>query len=371
MDERVRRHAEILVETCGEVEQGDMVQIQAPTQAEDLVVALYEQLGEVGARPSLSWSVPEAGRAYALAMDEDDYVTKEHDLAAMEETDVTFLIGGGPNPFETSDVPPEKSQAGQRAHQPILEERLGTRWVITTHPSAAGAQQAEMSTPAYEEFVYDAMNKDWEEQREFQAQMVELLDPADEVRIVSGDTTEITMSVAGMDAVNDWGSANMPAGEVFTSPVPDSVEGEVLFDKPLMRQGNEIEGAYLEFEDGEVVDFSAEKNEDVLGGILDTDDGARRLGELGIGMNRDIDRFTYNMLFDEKMGDTVHLAVGAAVHEAVPEDAEFNDSAVHTDMIVDMSEESFIEIDGEVVQRNGTFVFEGGFEGEAQDAVEQ
>jgi len=361
MDERARQHAEILVDHCADVERGDMVEIRASERAEDLVVALYEVLGERGARPSLTWRLPRASRAYALAMDPEDYETKAHELAAMGETDVVFLVGGAGNSFETSDVPAENSQAASRAHQPILEERLGTRWVITTHPTEADAQQAEMSTPAYEEFVYDAVNKDWAEQSAFQAQMVEILDPAEEVRVVSGDTTDLTMSVDGMRAVNDDGDHNMPAGEAFTSPVPDSVEGEVYFDLPLMRRGNEIEGVSLTFEGGEVVEYAAEKNEDVLASILDTDDGARRLGELGIGMNRAIDQFTYNMLFDEKMGDTVHLAVGAAIDECVPEDREFNDSAVHMDMIVDMSEDSFIEVDGDVVQRNGTFRFEDGF----------
>ena len=362
MDERVKRHAEILVDHCADIQQGDMVEVRASPEAEDLVVALYEALGERGARPTTKWGSARASRAYALAMDEDDYVTKEHDLAAMKETDAVFLVGGGTNPYETGDVPPAKSQAGSRANQPILEERLGTSWVITTHPTTAGAQKAEMPTPAYEAFVYDAMNKDWSEQSAFQAQMVEILEPADEVRIVSGDRTDLTMSVSGMTALNDDGDKNMPAGEVFTSPVPDSVAGTVYFDKPLFRRGKEIQGAFLEFEDGEVVDASAEQNEEALRSILDTDDGSRRLGELGIGMNRDIDEFTYNMLFDEKMGDTVHLAIGAAIGECVPEDKPFNESAVHMDMIVDMSEDSYIEIDGDVVQRDGTFRFEDGFE---------
>jgi aminopeptidase len=362
MDERVRRHAEILVDDCAQIQQGDMVQVTASKYAEDLVVALYEKLGEVGARPSLNWSLGPASRAYALQMDEDDYVTKDHALAAMEETDAAILVGGGSNAYETSDVPPEISQAGSRAHGPILEERLGKRWVITQHPTPAAAQKAEMSTEGYAQFVYDAINKDWDEQEAFQAQMVEILDPADEVRIVSGDTTDVTMSVAGMDAANDCGDKNMPAGEVFTCPVPDSVNGEVLFDKPLIWHGNEITGASLEFEDGEVVDFAADQNEATLESVLNTDEGSRRLGELGIGMNRDIDRFTYNMLFDEKMGDTVHMAVGGAIEECVPEGQPFNESATHVDLIVDMSEDSFIEVDGEVVQRDGTFVFEDGFE---------
>ncbi|HMB49081.1 MAG TPA: aminopeptidase, partial [Natronoarchaeum rubrum] len=252
--------------------------------------------------------------------------------------------------------------AYQQAMQPLLSERLSKPWCLTQFPAPANAQLAGMSTEAYEDFVWDAVNKDWDAVRDHQSQMVEILDPADEVRIVSGETTDVTMSVAGNPTLNDYGEKNLPGGEVFTAPVPDSVEGEVLFDKPVYQQGREVLDARLVFEDGEVVEHSASKNEDVLTEILNTDDGARRLGELGIGMNRDIDRFTYNMLFDEKMGDTVHMAVGRAYEATVGEGNEQNESAVHVDMIVDMSEDSRIEVDGEVVQRDGTFRFEDGFE---------
>jgi aminopeptidase len=219
-----------------------------------------------------------------------------------------------------------------------------------------------MATEAYEEFVYAAIDKDWDAQREHQERMVEILDPASEVRIVSGDTTDVTMSVEGNPTANDYAERNLPGGEVYTAPIPESVEGEVLFDMPVVNQGREMQGVRLVFEGGEVVEYSAEKNEAVLTSLLNTDEGARRLGELGIGMNRDIDRFTYNMLFDEKMGDTVHMAVGRSIPWTVGEDNEANDSATHVDMIVDMSEDSFVEVDGEVVQRNGTFRFEDGFE---------
>ena len=362
MDPRVREHAAVIVEQCCDVSAEDNVYITAPTAAEDLVVALYEKLGERGARPALHWGSARAGRAYARAMDTDDYRTADHALAEMAETDIAIFIGGSENTAETSDVDPELSAAAAKAHEPILKERLEKQWVITQHPTPGNAQKAEMSTEAYEDFVYRAVNKDWEAQREHQEQLVEILDPAEEVHIVSGDTTDVTMSVEGMRAVNDTSSNNLPGGEVFTAPVPDSVEGEVLFDKPLIRNGREIQDVFLRFEDGEVIEHSAEKNEEVLASVLDTDDGARRLGELGIGMNRDIDRFTYNMLFDEKMGDTVHMALGDAIDECVPEDMEANESAQHVDMIVDMAEDSRIEVDGEVVQRNGTFVFEDGFE---------
>jgi aminopeptidase len=246
--------------------------------------------------------------------------------------------------------------------RPVLDERLGKRWCLTQFPSSGHAQLAGMSTEAYENFVWDAVTLDWDTQREHQAQMVEVLDGADEVRITSGTETDVTMSVAGNPTINDYGEHNLPGGEVFTAPVRESVEGSVHFDMPLYRKGKEIEGARLRFEDGKVVGHSADRNEDVLTGILETDEGARYLGELGIGMNRSIDQFTYNMLFDEKMGDTVHMAVGNAYADTVGEGNVRNESAEHVDMIVDMSEDSTIEVDGEVVQRNGTFVFEDGFE---------
>jgi len=358
MDDRIRRHAAILVEHCTDVQPGDMVQVQASPGAEDLVEALYAELGKRGARPTLNWASSRAGRAYAREMNPDDVVTKEHELAAMQETDVMFFIGGSGNTKEAVDMPTEFRQAVQRANQPVLQERLSKPWVITHYPTEAGAQQAEMSTRAYEDFVWSAVNKDWAEQREFQAQLVERLDPADEVRIVAGDETDITLDVSGMHAKNDYGEMNMPGGEVFTVPHRDGVEGTVKFDLPVVFQSHEIEGAYLEFEDGRVVDYDADAHADMLASIIELDEGSKHLGELGIGMNRDIDRFTYNMLFDEKMGDTIHLAVGDAIEECLPDDVEKNQSATHVDMLVDMSEHSRIEFDGEVVQRDGTFVFE-------------
>jgi aminopeptidase len=364
MDPRIREHAAIIVDHSVNIETGDNVIIAAPPAAEGLVVALYEKLGERGARPALHWGNSRAERAYDRAMEHADYQTPEHSLAEMEQTDVVILISGTRNTAETSDVAPETNAAASRAFDPVLKERLDKQWVITQHPTTGNAQQAEMSTDAYADFVYRAVDKDWDAQRAHQNRVVEILDPAHEVHIVSGDTTDITMSISGMSTGNDFGEKNLPGGEVYTVPVPDSVEGKILFDKPLMWRGREIEDVYLKFEAGEVVEHSAKTNEEVLTSVLDTDDGAHRLGELGIGMNRDIDRFTYNMLFDEKMGDTVHMAVGEALSECIPEGMEKNESAQHVDMIVDMSEESFIEVDGEIVQRNGTFVFEEGFDAE-------
>ena len=359
MDARVREHATIIADHSTGIEAGDNVVIQLPAAAEDLGVALHEICGDRGANPVYLNYSKRADRAFKRAADE--FEEPGHRRALYEETDVFVIARGGANVTEDADVAPETNAAYNRAMEAVKRERLSKTWCLTQFPAAGHAQLAGMSTEAYEDFVWDAVSLDWEAQHAFQAELVSILDDAEEVRIRSGEDTDLTMRVAGNTALNDDGEANLPGGEVFTAPVRDSVEGEVHFDLPLYRYGREIEGVRLRFEDGEVVSHAADRNEELLAGILDTDEGSRYLGELGIGMNRQIDRFTYNMLFDEKMGDTVHMAVGSAYPETVGDDNALNESAEHVDMIVDMSDDSVIEVDGEVVQRDGTFVFEDGF----------
>ncbi|MFA9517732.1 aminopeptidase [Halopenitus sp. H-Gu1] len=359
MDPRIREHAEVIVDHSTGIESGENVIIQLPPAAEDLAVALHELCGDRGANPVWISNSDRASRAFKRAT--DSFEEPDHELAFYEETDAFIIARGGANVTEGADVAPETNAAYNRARRDVKEERLSKTWCLTQAPTAGHAQLAGMSTEAYENFVYDAVSLDWDAQREFQAQLVERLEDAEEVRIRSGEETDVRMSIAGNTALNDYGEANLPGGEVFTAPVRESVAGEVYFDLPLYRYGREIEGVRLRFEDGRVVDHSAERNEDLLASILDTDEGSRYLGELGIGMNRQIDQFTYNMLFDEKMNETVHMAVGSAYDECVGEENDRNESAEHVDMIVDMSEDSVIEIDGEVVQRDGTFVFEDDF----------
>jgi len=364
MDPRIESHAELLVDHCTDIGPGDMVGVNAPAVAEPLEVALYEKIGARGGIP-VGLSLPaRATRAFAEAIDADDLETSAHALAFLEACDVFIGIRGGENVAEMSGMDPEDMQAFAKVNEPLQDAQMNTDWVGTQYPAPGRAQKAEMGTDDYQDFVWNAIDKDWAEQREFQAQMAELLDAGDEVRIVAGDETDLRMRTGDNPVKNDDGRTNLPGGEVFTAPIPDSVEGTVCFDKPVLSQGREVRGASLELEDGEVVAHDADQHADVLAAALDTDDGARRVGELGIGMNRDIDRFTYNMLFDEKMGDTIHLALGRAYEDTVAEGNEQNRSAIHKDMIVDMSEDSYIEVDGEPVQRNGTFVFEDGFEDE-------
>jgi aminopeptidase len=356
MDERVEEHARILVDWCTDIEDGDDVVISASPEADELVVALHREIGARGGNALTLYSTDEASRAYMKAHD-GDFTLPEHVLAMYEEADAVIGIRSDPNTSAMSDVEGEKLAERSRVTKPIQEERLSTRWCLTQHPTNAHAQNAGMSLDEYRDFVYSATLRDWEAVEEYQEELRERLEEASEVRVVAGDKTDVTMSVDGMHAVNSAGRHNMPSGEVFTAPVPDSVEGTVLFDKPLIHQGREMEGVRLKFEEGVVVESYAERNEDALDDLLETDEGACRLGELGIGTNREIDRFTKNMLFDEKMGETVHMALGRAYEENVGEERERNDSAVHVDMILDTSN-GRIEFDGEVVQEDGKFVWE-------------
>ena len=389
MDERVREHAAVLVDWSARVEAGDDVVVSVAEDAHELGVAVAEALGERGANVTTLYGSAEVSRAYlkgaeagseggdgdgddgddgdgAPSFDDDPAVER----ALFEAADAYLRIGGGRNTTASADVASETRQAYAKARQGVREARMDTDWVSTVHPTRSLAQQAGMAYEEYREFVYDAVLRDWEALADEMAAMKDALDRGDEVRIVTdrddAPDTDISMSIAGRTAVNSaasvaYDSHNLPSGEVFTAPY--DTEGEAFFDVPMTIDATRVRDVHLVFEDGEVVDFSAGAGEGALASVLDTDAGARRLGELGIGMNRGIDRFTDSILFDEKMGDTVHLAVGRAYDACLPEGESGNDSAVHVDMISDVSEDSRLEIDGEVVQRNGTFRWEDGFEG--------
>ena len=370
MDERVREHAAVLVEWSARVDPGDDVVVDVAEGAHELAVAVAERLGEIGANVVTTYGSGEVSRAY-LRSGDGEFDAGDHELALFENADVYLRLGGGRNTAATADVERDTRRAYSIARREIREARLDTDWVSTVHPTRSLAQQAGMAYEEYQSFVYDAVLRDWESLAETMAELKAILDAGSEVRIVTdrpeGPKTDVRMSIEGRTAVNSaasvaYDSHNLPSGEVFTAPY--DAEGQAFFDVPMTIDGRRVRDVRLAFEDGEVVDFEAGEGEDVLEGVLDTDAGARRLGELGIGMNRGIDRATDNILFDEKMGDTVHLALGRAYDANLPDGESGNDSAVHVDLIADVSEESFIELDGEVIQRNGVFRFEDGFDAE-------
>ena len=360
MDPRIHDHAETLVDWSARIEPGDNVVLSVAEGAHDLGVAVAGALGERGANVHTTYGSSELSRAYLDAHDGEFDADPAHELALYENADTVLRLGGGNNTAELADLNPETQRAYGEAREGIREARSEIDWVSTVHPTRSLAQQAGMSIADYREFVYDAVLRDWQSLADEMAQMKEVLDAGTEVHI-ENEGTDLTMRIDGRTAVNScasvaYDSHNLPSGEVFTAPY--ATEGHVTFDIPMTVRGKPIRDARFEFADGEVTDIDAAQGETVLWDIVETDDGSRRLGELGIGMNRGIDRITDNILFDEKMGGTVHLALGRAYDSNHPDGESGNESAVHVDLITDMRGESRLSVDGELVQENGRFRWE-------------
>jgi len=368
MDERVREHAETLVDWSARIETGDDVVVSVDEGAHDLAVAVAEALGERGANVTTVYASEELQRAYLRAHDGEFDEDPEFERALYENADSVLSLGASRNTAATADVSGERTQRYGRARQGIREARLATDWVSTLHPTRALAQQAGMAFEEYREFVYDATLRDWQSLADEMDRLKAILDDGEAVRIVT-EGTDLTLSIDGRTAVNSaasvaYDSHNLPSGEVFTAPY--DTDGVVTFDVPMTIRGRDVRDVELTFEDGVVVDWAAARGEAVIEEIIETDEGSRRLGELGVGMNRGIDRPTGRILFDEKMAGTVHLALGRAYDANLPDGEEGNDSAVHVDLITDMTGDSRLEVDGEVVQKDGVFRWEEGGPSEAR-----
>jgi aminopeptidase len=367
MDQRIHDHAKTLVDWSARIEDGDDVVLNVGEGAHDLGVAVAKQLGARGANMVACYASDELRRAYLRAHDAEFETDPDFEVAMYERADSVLSLRGSRNASEMADVPDETQRRFSQARQRVRELRMDTDWVSTVHPTRAMAQQAGMSDAAYTDFVYGAILRDWETLAEEMARLKTILDEGSEVRIVKDDDlTDLTLSVEDRTAVNSaasvaYDSHNLPSGEVFTAP--RDTAGQVVFDVPMTIRGTRIKDVRLTLKDGVVVDWEAAQGEDVLTTIIETDEGSRRLGELGVGMNRGIDRITDQILFDEKMGGTVHLALGRAYDATLPDDEEGTDSAVHVDLITDMRREGTrLEVDGDVIQRDGVFRWEKGFE---------
>lgn len=368
MDDRIREHASILVDWSARVETGDTVVVSVAEGTHDLAVAVAEALGKRGASMVATYDAAELSRAYLHGHDSRDVDASfdahpTHERELLDNADSYLRLGGGRNTAATADVPAETRQAYRRSRTDIREARMDTDWVSTVHPTRSLAQQAGMAYETYQDFVYDAILRDWEALADEMARLKTVFDDGQTVRI-DGPNTDLQLSIADRTAVNSaasvaYDSHNLPSGEVFTAPA--DAEGTVQFDVPMTVDGSPIRNARFTIENNTVVDYAAEQGEAVLADILDTDDGARKLGELGVGMNRGIDRVTDRILFDEKMAETIHLAVGRAYDACLPGDESGNDSAVHVDLLAAMSDDSRLSVDGETIQRDGTFRWEDGF----------
>jgi len=358
VDPRIEKLAALLVERCVDVQPGWQVLVMGYPPARPLLEELCRQIGRRGAYALLRVRVDDPTmRAWMLEAD-DDLVGRlaeidGHDYDAMD----SYIVVLAPENTRTgSEVPPERVAARNAAMRPQMKDIFSgdKPWVGLDFPTQALAQDAGMTLAQFEDFYWGAVLIDWDALAVMMRKIADRFDAAEEVRIVGADT-DLRFSLAGRHGRVDALGANMPGGEVFYSPVEDSAEGVITYaEYPACYQSHQVGGVRLRFEQGRIVDASAESDEKFLLGMLDADEGARRLGEFGIGCNPGIQEHMRNTLFDEKIEGTIHLAVGNGFGFL----GGTNESAVHWDMVKDLRPGGRIELDGEVVQENGKWLLD-------------
>jgi aminopeptidase len=358
-DRRVAELAELMVDRCLDVQPGWQVSVRATPLARPLVQEVARAIARRGAYylPRINWG-PDRFRAdLDWALEAPLELLAELppiERYAVDHEDARLTIRSPEDVHAGADLTEERRRLLQQAAAPASKRarNLDVRWAIVEYPTAAAAEQAGMSLEDYTDFVYDACLLDWDAEEQRMSEIKERFDRARTVRIV-GEGTDLTLGIEGREGVVSAGFRNMPDGEVFYSPVEDTAEGVITFAEfPAVYLGHDVFGARLVFRGGEVVEASAEQGEEFLRQVLATDDGASRLGELGLGCNPRITRFTRNVLFDEKIDGTVHLAVGASYTYT----GGRNESAVHWDMVKDLRPGGELSLDGEVVQRDGAWL---------------
>jgi len=372
-DIRVQKYAKILVEHSARIVAGDRVLLEGTTAAEPLLRELYIQILEKGGHPHLMMALPgtmpfsqdEMFLTYAKNDAQLDFVPTFYKLA-YEQFESRIRVHSATNTRGTSNIDPEKIQRHSKAISSITEAQFrrgaegSFKWVTTLFPTEAYAQDANMSLKEYEDFVFGAVhtNEDdpiafWKSVESKQQSAVDFMKGKSQI-VLRGPNVDLTLSVKDRIFMNSFGTFNMPDGEIYTGPVEDSVNGWVKFTYPANYGGSSVENAELTFSNGRVTKAKADKSQDFLLKTLDSDAGSRFLGEFAIGTNFDIQRFTGNILFDEKIGGSFHMALGAGY----PETGSKNKSAIHWDMICDMRTDAEILVDGELFYKNGQFVFE-------------
>lgn len=366
-DQRIERWAETLTGYCTNVQAGDVVAIIGSPVAEALMRAVYRETLRRGGNPVLLVGLPGTCSDLLHSGNDDQlsYVSPV-DRIPFEDADVRITISSETNTRALSGVDAERQTMRTRARSQLRQTSMHRaargelRWSLTLFPTVAYALDAEMETDEFAEFVFEACRLNasdpaaaWQEQSRLQAAMIDRLANHQEIRIIAPET-DLTLSIAGRSWINSDGKRNFPSGEIFTGPVEESVNGHIRFSFPVVTQGRSISDIRLRFQDGRVTDASAASGEEFLVRTLDTDAGSRRLGEFAFGTNYGIQRFIKNILFDEKIGGTVHMAIGAGY----PETGSLNESSVHWDMICDIREEGVVTVDGVPFLHQGRYLLD-------------
>jgi aminopeptidase len=349
-ERQMKRLAEILVRQSVKAKKGEIVRISCGELAKPLALEVYREILRAGANPLWNVGFEEAGRIfYEEAGEEQLRHLPPTKLFEARKIDADVVILAPSNTRSLTGVAPKRIAERRKAVKVLSETILSrVRWVLTNFPTEALAQETDRSLEEYEKLYYSAVEQDWGAMARTFAKAKKVLDGTRNVRIV-GKETDLSFSVAGRKAIPCAGEFNMPDGEIFTAPVENSTEGKVFFEFPAIAGGREVAGIRLAFRKGKVVEASAEKNEAYLKEMLDADPGARVLGEFGIGFNAGVTEFTRDILLDEKMGGTIHLAIG----RSYPESGGKNRSAIHWDMIKDLRKEGDIFLDGKAALRTG------------------
>lgn len=368
-DPRLTRLAEVLVNYSVGVKANQLVRISGPPLAEPLILEVYRAVLAAGGHPAVRTAPERLSELLAKHGSETQLrFVNPVQLFEVEKIDCSIGIWAEENTRALTNCDPKKLGMAQAARKPMLELFMkraaagALRWTGTQYPTAASAQDAEMSLAEYEDFVFGAGLLDqpdpvasWKAVSQRQQKLVDLLNGKTDYRVVAVNGTDVRMSLAGSTWINCDGHENFPDGEVFTGPLVQSVNGTIHFSFPAVYHGREVQDVRLMFRDGKVVDASAAKGEDYLIQMLDMDAGSRFLGECAIGTNYGIRRYTRNTLFDEKIGGTVHFALGAGY----PETGNANQSGLHWDMVVDLRGGGYVQADGKKVNENGKIALEG------------
>jgi aminopeptidase len=363
-DPRIVKLAQVLVKYSLDLKPGEKFRIRCTPLADELSLAVYKEAILAGAHVTIQNSLPGASEIFYknASNDQLDFVSPISKLIT-ETWDADLYLEAEHNTRELSGVDPARIARVHKANADLMKQyyeraaRGELKWSLTVYPTHAMAQEADMSLAEYQDFVFGACllyEEDpvaaWKALGQKQAHLVQWLQGKEQV-VIKGEKVDLSLSIRGRSFENCDGKMNMPDGEIFTGPVEDSAKGYIRFSYPAIFGGQEVEDIELWFENGRVVKEKASKGQALLTKMLDTDDGSRYLGEWGIGTNDGIRRFTKNMLFDEKMGGTIHLALGAGY----PETGSKNDSGIHWDMLCDMTQ-SEILVDGELFYKDGNVV---------------
>ncbi len=370
MDERAKELAKIVVNYSTLIQEGDLVRVQGEEIARDFIYEVARLVVDKGAYPVIKITNPDFSKYYIENANESQLIRCPEFMKKMsEEIDASISVAAKFNPKYLEDVDSHRIALVQKASKPMKDrivgngkEFAGKRWNIVGLPTEGAAKEAGMSLKDFEDFVYSATNIDWSKTRAKMNEIKKIFDNAKEVHLKVPGKTDLKFSLEGRGADVCDGKYNMPDGEVFYGPLEKSIEGYITFTHPAIRDGNEVKGIRLEFKEGKIVKATAEENEEFLKNMLELK-GAKRIGEFGIGCNYGITKYIKNLLFDEKIGGTIHLAIGDSYKRDLMDGGGLNNSEIHWDIVCDFRkipenpEGGEIFVNGKLVQKDGEWCY--------------